>query len=490
MSFFIGAGTISSNLKKKIGLFIFRRDLRIEDNVGLKEIMNICDIVYPCFIFTPEQVGKQNKYKSNESVQFMIESLIELDESIGKFKKSGISAELYCFYGKNNSIITNLIDTLDINIVGFNKDYSPYAIDRDQEINKICEKKRIDCYMWDDYYLYTPGSILNESKKIYSKFTPFYNKAIKIDVIKPRNTTTSWGNKFGHIHNRKSRENRILIDDAFKKFIHGKLNNNIIVHGGRHAGLAKLKESSRTQHNYEKTRNTMSINTSILSPYLKFGCISVREVYYYFLNHFGKGSEIMRQLLWREFYAHVLYGFPEMIDFNSRYFNTHRDYDKPKWKNNKDWFDKWCKGETGYPIVDACMRQLNTTGWMHNRGRLITSCFLVKTLLIDWKWGEEYFAQHLVDYDVAMNNGNWQWISSTGVDSMPYFRIFNPWTQSKDYDADAKFIKKWIPELEDVDPIDLHEWNTEYVKYKGKVNYMKPMVDYSIQRKLMVKMYE
>ena len=256
-------------------------------------------------------------------------------------------------------------------------------------------------------------------------------------------------------------------------------NTELMVNGGRIHGLEQLKHSVRTQAHYADTRNLFAVNTSQLSAYLKFGCISVREVYLQFVHSFGIKSEIMRQLIWREFYAHVLFGYP----------NHKSSLKSSKWSNNMRHFDVWCTGNTGFPIVDACMRQLNATGWMHNRGRLVVSCFLVKTLIIDWKWGEQYFANKLVDYDVASNNGNWQWISGSGVDSMPYFRTFNPWTQTEKYDPNTEFIKKWVPELKDVDTKIIHKWDV-YSKDKNiKIGYPAPVVDFSTQHHKMLDRY-
>ena len=253
-----------------------------------------------------------------------------------------------------------------------------------------------------------------------------------------------------------------------------------LITGGRTNALKQLKDTKNTQQKYDQMRNILTHNTSLLSAYIKFGCVSVREVYHYFKDMFGLSSEIMRQLIWRDFYAHVLFAYPNVLDKNSN---------KIKWMKNKGYLDKWRTGNTGYPVVDACMRQLNKTGWMHNRGRLITSCFLVKTLLLDWKEGETYYATKLIDYDVASNNGNWQWISGTGVDSMPYFRTFNPWTQSEKYDKDAEYIKKWVPELVDVEPKDIHNWNVMFNNYKS-INYPKPIVEFSKQRTKSLELYK
>jgi len=449
------------------GLFIFRRDLRTTDNIGLANACALCRNVYVCFIFTPEQVGSQNKYKSNAAVQFMIESLEELYHLL--------DGKLMFFYGKNKSVVSNIVKLLDIQAVFFNKDYTPYALSRDTEIQVLCDKSKIACNMYQDYYLYEPGTVKNGSNTYYKKFTPFYNLVLSRKVDTPITIQKTKLNA-----SKKDISSMIDIRDAKQMFI--RQNDDIIIHGGRKNGIIQLKQTSKTQNKYKDTRNTFSINTSLLSAYIKFGCISVREVYYFFVKHFGKNSEILRQLIWREFYAHVLYGYPELLD--------HKTNNPIKWPYNERYLEAWMKGKTGYPIVDAAMRQLNETGWMHNRGRLITSSFLIKSLLIDWRFGEQYFAKRLVDYDVASNNGNWQWISGTGVDSMPYFRVFNPWSQSEKYDNMGLYIKKWIPELQNVDPADLHTWDESCLLPKyANIRYPRPIVDFDSQRTKVLELY-
>jgi deoxyribodipyrimidine photo-lyase len=453
------------------GLFIFRRDLRIEDNIALANACSKCKNVYTCFIFTPEQVGKQNKYKSNSSVQFMIEGLDDLSHQIQTH-----GGKLLLFYGKNKRVISHLIEKLDINSIFFNKDYTPYALSRDSEIQGLCDRQNIPCIMSEDYYLYEPGTIKNGTNDFYKKFTPFYNLALNLTVNTPininKNKIKSTTVHFDH---------QITLQDADDRFY--KHDENTIVKGGRKNGTIQLRNTGQSQYHYKETRNTLSTNTSLLSAYIKFGCISVREVYHYFVKSFGKNSEILRQLIWREFYAHLLYGYPQLLD--------HKVNNPIQWPYTEEYLNAWMKGKTGFPVVDACMRQLNATGWMHNRGRLIASSFLVKTLLIDWRFGEQYFAKHLVDYDVASNNGNWQWISGTGVDSMPYFRVFNPWTQSEKFDADAIYIKKWIPELKNVDSRDLHNWNEScFLQKYERIRYPKPIVDFDEQRKRFLELYK
>ena len=224
--------------------------------------------------------------------------------------------------------------------------------------------------------------------------------------------------------------------------------------------------------------------TTHLSAYIKFGCVSIREVYHLFKNKFGIEHGLIRELIWREFFAHVLYAYPEVVgqSYQPKYRNL-------EWENKKDYFNKWKRGETGVPLVDACMREMNSTGYMHNRGRMTVASFLIKSLLIDWRWGEKYFATQLTDYDLASNNGNWQGISGTGVDMKPYFRDMNPWLQSKKFDNDTSYIKKWVPELQSVKPSDIHEWHTSYKKYTD-VKYPQPIVDYFKRKDKMISMYK
>jgi len=449
------------------GLFIFRRDLRIVDNNGLNLLNEKCKNVFTIFIFTPEQVGSGNKYKSDNSVQFMIESLQDLASQISK---SG--GHLYTFYGHNDKIVADCIKAFDINVVCFNLDISPYAKERDEKIIKLCEHMKTYVMYDYDYYLHQPGTIVNGSGEPYQKFTPYYNSALKKKIESPAGPRK--------IHFKRSEShipNKISLEQAFNKFT--KENPDILVHGGRPEAIKTLKTAVRTQTHYPKTHNELDKQTTQLSAYLKFGCISIREAY---KALHGK-RDIIRQLIWRDFYANILYSFPHVLGHAMK-----QKYNKVHWHHNTNWFKAWCDGETGYPVVDAGMRQLNETGYMHNRARLIVASFLTKTLLIDWKDGEEYFATKLTDYDPASNNGNWQWVASTGADSQPYFRIFNPWEQAKNFDPDCEYIKKWVPELADVPEKDILNWEIEFNNYKD-IKYPKPIVDYKKQKDLALKMF-
>jgi len=455
----------------KHGLFVFHRDFRILDNVGLLQAAKGCEKVFTCFIFTPEQVGRGNDYRSENAIRFMIESLQDLSSAI-----SHSGGELMCFYGSQSSVLKTLIKSLDIGAVYFNKDYTPYAVERDSETAELCKKLNVECQMFSDYYLFEPGTILSGAgKAAYKKYTPFYNAVVHKKVDAPNNK------KIGNLTRGQANvHGKISLTSALEQFT--KPNANVMVHGGRTLGIQRLKTAFREQKTYDKHRDFFIENTTGLSAHIKFGCISVREAYHVF----SKTSHgLIRELLWREFFAHVLYSYPEVVgkSYQPRYQHI-------KWHNSAAMFEKWKKGETGFPIVDASMRQLNATGYMHNRGRMTVASFLIKTLLMDWRLGEKYFAQRLTDYDIASNNGNWQGISGTGVDMKPYFRDMNPWIQQEKFDNDCEFIKKWVPELSDVEPGDIHKWDTMCLDKKYKdVKYPKPIVVYGEQKEKMLAMY-
>lgn len=450
--------------KYENGLFIYRRDFRVVDNIGLNTANSICKHIYPIFIFTPEQVTDENKYKSNNAVQFMIESLQDL--------MTQTNEHLQCFYGDNNKIISYLIEKLNINIVISNADYTPYAIKRDTEIVKLCSSMGIPTIYEHDYYLQPPGTILNGQGETYQKFTPFYNACLRHNVNSP--TPKS---KIRFASSNSKLENTITLNNAMKEFTTA--NVDILVNGGRKQALKQLKQSTINIKNYVKTRDELSKPSSLLSAYIKFGCVSIREIY----KLFHSNESFIRQLYWKDFYANILYSFPYVLGHALK-----PKYDKIKWHKNSKWFKKWCDGETGFPLVDAGMRQMNKTGYMENRARLIVMSFLVKTLLIDWREGETYFATKLTDYDPASNNGNIQWISGSGADSQQYMRIFSPFRQQEDHDANCEYIKRWIPELETLEPTIIHNWDTEYANHKD-IKYPKPICDFSEQRKKAIDMY-
>ena len=463
-------------VKSTRGLFVFHRDLRIEDNRGINRATEMSDELYTCFIFTPDQVGQANVYRSDNAIQFMIESLIELNSNI---KSKG--GELMCYYGDQITILRSIIQVLGITAIYFNRDYSPYAVKRDEATQKLCNDLGVVCTTFSDYYLYEPGTVVSDgSNMAYKKYTPFYNKVIQNDV---KDTRIKRVFNFGKYTGSRI-SNKISLQEAAKRFTDP--NKDILVHGGRTRGKLLLTMALRDQSDYDERRDFFTHQTTHLSAYIKFGCISIREVYHDVKRKFGINHGIIRELIWREFFAHVLFAYPEVVGLSYQ-----PKFRKIQWSNNQTNIEKWKVGLTGYPLVDACMRQMNTTGYMHNRGRMTVASFLIKTLLIDWRIGEQYFAQQLTDYDIASNNGNWQGISGTGVDMKPYFRDMNPWIQSYKYDIRSEYIKKWVPELAYVDPSDIHKWDTmcENPKYKH-IKYPKPIVNYDEQKVKMLAMYK
>lgn len=448
----------------KISIFIFRRSFRLYDNIGLINALKNSKKVIPIFIFTPEQI-KKNQYKSNNAIQFMIESLKELDKELKK-KKS----KLYFFYGKQHKIISKINKEIEIDSVYLNKDYTPYAIKRDKKIKKICSKNNINYFEFEDILLRPVGSI-KTNDNIYLKFTPYFRASSKIKV----NTPTK--NLYSNYFKKKIKCEYKKDIDNFYKF-----NEHILIRGGRKEALLKLNKINNFKK-YNDKRNILSISTTHLSAYIKFGCISIREVYHKFKKKLQNNNQLISQLHWRDFYYNICFYHPHVIGKSLK-----SKYDDIEWDNNSNLFNKWKEGKTGYPVVDACMRELNTTGYMHNRGRLIVASFLVKILLVDWRKGEKYFATQLTDYDVSVNNGNWQWVAGSGADSQPYFRIFNPWSQSKKFDENCEYIKKWIPELSEVKNNDIHKWDLKYNLY-NKV-YIKPIVNYKEKRLNTLKIYK
>jgi deoxyribodipyrimidine photo-lyase len=443
-----------------VKLFIFRRDLRIEDNYALDEALETDDKILFVFIFTPEQVQvKSNPYFSNNAFQFMIESLEEL--------KKKLNNNLFFFKGDNIDVIKSIYEEIKFDGVYFNKDYTPYAIERDLKIKTWCDNKKITCNTFEDYSLHPLETIKKDDRTPYQVFTPFYKKAIQLNVNKPNKAKLSNNS----VYNQKITTNYLISDDKIEK-LYSK-NPDIYHKGGRTKALKILNDikTKNTQKQYDDNRNIPNEHTTMLSPYIKFGCVSIREVYHCILKKYNKHHTIIKELYWREFYAYITYFNPRVL--KGKNFKEDIEIDWKPLDNTK--FKKWCNGETGYPIVDAGMRQLNTIGWMHNRVRMITASFLVKHLHIHWRSGEKYFATKLTDYDPCSNNGGWQWCASTGADAQPYFRIFNPWTQTKTHDKNCEYIKNWIPELVNVESKKILEWDE---LSKTESFYIKPIVDH------------
>lgn len=440
-------------------LFIFRRDLRLEDNTGLNQALSSSKNVIPCFIFDPRQIGDSNPYRSMNAIQFMIDSLQELDETL---KKKG--SQLYLFYGHTVEVLKKLLRTETIDAIFVNRDYTPFSLLRDEQLMKLCIQSNCEFSSHDDLLLHEPEQVLTGNGTPYSIFTAFYKKSILLSVEEP---TTIFHKNF-----YQKKVAGTIGSEIFKKILPHR-NTKILLKGGSRQANTLLKSIADLK-NYQKTRDFPELPTSHLSAHLKFGTVSIRQAYYTIVQELGKTHPLLRQLYWRDFFTHVAYHSPFV--FGQAF---HEKYNNLPWKNDKKDFHAWCTGATGFPIVDAGMRELNTTGWMHNRVRMIVASFLTKDLHIDWRWGEQYFAQQLVDYDPAVNNGNWQWSASTGCDAQPYFRIFNPWLQQIKFDKECHYIKKWIPELSAIQPKVIHTWyNPKNDSIKG---YPKPIVDHATE---------
>jgi deoxyribodipyrimidine photo-lyase len=445
----------------KKSLFLFRRDFRIDDNTALLQALTESDVVILAFIFNPEQLN--GEYKSDTAIQFMVSSLKELD---AETRQKG--AKLYFFEGTPVKIIKKIILSEKVNAVYVNEDYTPFSKKRDLEIGNLCKELGSEFYSFPDALLNSPGKVLKSDGSFYSKFTPFFNVAKKFDVLTPNKISKK---EFSKLYSKK-----IALSDSSLLDTHSlKLKNNLKLKGGRKEALGLLHNLGKYK-GYSTERDYPELSsTTLLSAHLKFGTISVREAYWAIRKELGGFHELLKQLYWRDFFYHIASFNPEV--FGHAFM---KKFDSLKWENNKEYFKAWCEGKTGFPIIDAGMRELNETGYMHNRVRMIVSSFLVKDIHIDWRLGEKYFAQKLIDYDPCVNNGNWQWAASTGCDSQPYFRIFNPWLQQKKFDPDCKYIKKWVPELRELSAFSIHN-----LAHKGTLlskGYPEQIVDHQLEK--------
>lgn len=417
----------------KKSIFIFRRDLRLHDNTGLIAALNKSEEVLPCFIFDDTQITP-HPYLSIPGFKFMTDSLKDLDMSLRNYGSC-----LLLFRGNPVEIVEEIIKNEGIECVFVNRDYTPFSRKRDERLSEACSRMGIAFESYSDLLLNSPEKTLKKDGKPYSIFSPYFKNAYQLRIPEPEMIRE---NKFMKKCSENNFRHEILLSEAL-----GFPSPLSETDGGRSACLKILNNIHRF-FEYEEKRDAPSLEmTTGLSAHLKFGTCSVREAYHAIKKTLGSefmepGFPLIRQLYWRDFFTHIAYFFPRVFGHS-----FHEKYDNIRWENDEKKFKAWCEGRTGFPFVDAGMRQLNETGFMHGRLRMICAAFLVKDLHIDWRWGERYFASRLTDYDPSVNNGNWQWAASTGCDSQPYFRIFNPWTQQKKFDPECKYIKKWIPEL-------------------------------------------
>ena len=434
-------------------LVIFRRDLRLEDNTALLAAQKDSKEVLPCFVFDPRQV-QPHLYYSPAAAQCMIDSLRDLDREL--MQRAG---KLNLFYGKPEEILDTLITQEHIDALYYNRDYTPFSQERDAAIAALCRKRALPWYAFDDALLQPPGQVVKKDGSPYTVFTPFFRKASSLPVAGPRPLPAT----------RFVRAQGALTWEALFQRIGIEPRGHPL--GGRSQAV-KILERLRDFSVYEDTRDYPFLEmTTGLSPHLKFGTCSVREVYQHIGQLLSAQHSLIRQLYWRDFFTHILFHFPRVLGEAFR-----PEFQNISWENDEKKFLAWCEGRTGFPIVDAGMRQLVESGFMHNRLRMITASFLVKDLHIDWRWGERFFATRLADYDPAVNNGNWQWAASTGCDAQPYFRIFNPWLQQKKFDEDCRYIQRWIPELRGLPARAIHAWAEQ--RMGSAHSYPAPIVDH------------
>lgn len=402
-----------------MNVFWFRRDLRVDDNKGLFEALNSNSEVLPLFIFDKNILDELPK--DDARVSFIHERLESIDMELQKFGKN-----LAVFYGDPITIIEQIIAENQVKALYTNHDYEPYAKNRDQEITSVLASRNIAFHTFKDQVIFEKSEVVKDDLTPYVVYTPYSRK---------------WKDLF-----QKTK---------LEHFESEKLLNNIANHSYPFLSLkeigfeqSKIKvapfdTSEKLISNYEDTRNFPALEgTSMIGTHLRFGSVSIRKIVASAASN--KKEIYLKELIWREFFMQILWHFPHTSKKSFR-----PKYDAIKWNNNEEEFKKWCDGKTGYPFVDAGMRELNATGHMHNRVRMIVASFLCKHLMIDWRWGETYFASKLLDYEQSSNVGNWQWAAGSGVDAAPYFRIFNPTEQVKKFDKELVYIKKWIPELQE-----------------------------------------
>lgn len=423
-------------MKQAISIFWFRRDLRLDDNKGLFEALKGEVPVLPIFIFDSEILNKLPE--DDARVNFIYETLQEMRNTLQHEHNSSIGM----YHGKPIDVYKNLIEEFDVKTVYTNHDYEPYAKNRDNNINDFLAQHNINFKTFKDQVIFEKDEVVKGDGNPYVVYTPYMK---------------TWKDKFKsydlQIYQTTSSLNRLIKSSE--------LPNLSLSDIGFRTSSQKIKPYTVTPsliQNYEDTRNFPAVDaTSKLGPHLRFGTVSVRKM---IKKAVAEKNEIFwQELIWREFFMQILWHFPHTAanSFKSK-------YDRIMWRNNETEFKAWCQGKTGYPFVDAGMRQLNETGFMHNRVRMLVGSFLCKHLLIDWRWGEAYFAEKLHDYEMASNIGNWQWVAGSGVDAAPYFRIFNPTTQIKKFDKDLEYIKTWVPDFQELtypQPIVDHKFARE-----------------------------
>ncbi|TXD84260.1 deoxyribodipyrimidine photo-lyase [Subsaximicrobium wynnwilliamsii] len=430
-------------MKQPLNIFWFRRDLRLDDNLGFFEALKSDHPVLPIFIFDSEILDKLPK--DDARLTFIFNTLQKMRSELQEKHDSSLAM----YHGKPKAIFEQLLKDYEINTVFTNRDYEPYATERDETIEKLLLEADVKFNTFKDQVIFEKDEVVKKDGDPYVVYTPY----MKV-----------WKENFKG-HDLKIYYTNEHLDNLVKNTRLPNLSLSDMGFESSKQAIADYEVTPTLIQNYEDTRNFPALDaTSRLGPHLRFGTVSIRKM---IKKAIAEKNEIFwQELIWREFFMQILWHFPRTADES---FKT--KYDRIEWRNNEAEFKLWCEGQTGYPLVDAAMRQLNETGFMHNRVRMLVGSFLCKHLLIDWRWGEAYFAEKLHDYEMSSNVGNWQWVAGSGVDAAPYFRIFNPSTQIDKFDKDRKFIKKYVPEFE-------------------TANYPDKMVDHKEARERCLKVYK
>lgn len=451
-----------------------RRDLRLHDNTALHEAASQSNSISICFVFDTNILGKL-KNKNDQRVDFIYQILQDIKQTLKKY-----GSDIWILFGDPVHEIPKLAESINANAVFVNRDYEKYGVNRDNDVQKKLSLLNKTFHSFKDQVLFEADEIVTKNNTYYSVFSPYRNNHLEKLL-----TSGSGANSYqlDDINFEKfTIEKTLTLDDI------GFDSSNIssfqiaTTHQDIQKQIAEFKD--RLEH-YDQTRNFPAIKgVSYLSVHNRFGTISIREIANICLQNYSTpGSKSwLNELIWRDFYFQIIVNFSHVQDGHS----FKQQYDNLQYENNESFFESWKQGMTGFPIVDAAMRQLNTTGYMHNRLRMIVASFLTKDLLIDWRWGEKYFKEKLIDYDFSANNGGWQWAASVGCDAQPWFRIFNPLLQSQKFDSDGKFIKKYVPELSEFDKKNIHEPHTKFTPK----DYPKPIIDHATQRPKALKMFE
>lgn len=418
---------------KTINIFWFRRDLRMDDNAGLFQALKAGLPVLPLFIFDKNILDKLDN-KEDRRVSFIFQVIQKLQQQL-----VSLGSSLQVYYGFPEQVLKKLISEYAINTIFANHDYELYSIDRDNKIAEILRAAAIQFETFKDHVIFEKNEVVKPDGKPYTVFTP-YSRKWKSTLTDFQLKSYPTEKYFTNFLKQPTTEIPSLGSMEFKNV---------------EFDIPSIDPEDELIKNYFKNRDYPAVNgTSKLGVHLRFGTISIRQLACKarLLNEI-----FFNELIWREFYQAILWHFPHI----GRHKPFKPEYEKIEWRNNEEEFELWCNGKTGYPIVDAGMRELNSTGFMHNRVRMIVASFLTKHLLIDWRWGEAYFADNLLDYEFASNNGGWQWAAGSGCDAAPYFRIFNPYLQTKKFDPEMNYIKKWVPEFQEFSypqPIVEHEF--------------------------------